>query len=69
MSDRAMRGLRDDEPLMQAWNAYKATDDFANTRKWAADLEWIATDPSHADWQLWGAFVAGWRAAGGKIDP
>lgn len=68
MSD-AQRAIRDDEPLMQAWTAYKATDDFANTKKWATDVKWIGSDPEHAVGQLWGAFVAGWKAAGGKIDP
>lgn len=39
-------------PLMQAWEAYKATDDYKNTRKWALQEE-------HVDGSLWAAFACG----------
>ena len=46
----------DDDPLMIAWKAYKATQRFANTKRWAAD-------PSYTDGSLWAAFAEGYRAA------
>lgn len=46
-----------DDPLMKAWEAYKATDDFANTRHWALK------EP-HTEGSLWAAFMAGWLARG-----
>jgi hypothetical protein len=49
-----------DHPLMKAWTAYKATDDYANTKRWAG-LYSEATDGS-----LWAAFERGWLAAGGR---
>jgi hypothetical protein len=52
----AMAPVPEDHPLMIAWNAYKATDDFANTRKWAAQDQ-------HLDGSLWAAFEQGYRAA------
>ncbi|HEU4344033.1 MAG TPA: DUF2829 domain-containing protein [Candidatus Binatia bacterium] len=42
-----------DHPLMVAWEAYKATPDYANTRKWASHDE-------HVDGSLWAAFSQGW---------
>lgn len=45
-----------DHPLMIAWSAYRATPDFANTKRWAAH-------PEHVDGSLWAAFVAGFNAA------
>jgi hypothetical protein len=63
------RALLPDEPLMIAWEAYRGTPDYANTLKWALDVAWIEGHPERAAGQLWGAFMAGWIAAGGKIDP
>jgi len=63
------RGCLPDEPVMVAWETYKKTDDFANTKKWASAIDWIKDNPDHIDGQLWAAFVAGWQAAGGKIEP
>ncbi len=51
--------MRDDEPLMVAWNKYRKTDDYKNTVKWAGEAN-IG--------QLWACFSAGWKAAGGFID-
>lgn len=58
-----------DDPLMIAWKAYQATDEYANTFKWA-------TDPSlrhrreedrqrreqHFEGTLWAAFIEGYEA-------
>jgi hypothetical protein len=52
-----------DDPLMIAWEAYKRTAAFANTKKWATDIEWIKQSSDNVDGQLWAAFDAGWRAA------
>lgn len=52
--------LPKDAPLMVAWEAYKATDDYANTRRWATHAE-------HTEGSLWGAFMAGYFAAQGWI--
>ena len=45
-----------DSPLMKEWDSYKATKEFANTRKWALYKE-------HVEGSLWAAFVAGYEAA------
>jgi hypothetical protein len=45
-----------DHPLMKAWEAHKATEDFSNSRKWALHEE-------HLDGSLWALFSAGWQAA------
>ena len=51
----AERMVGQDEPLMIAWNAYKATEEYANSRQWA---EYKA----HLDGSLWAAFCAGYAA-------
>lgn len=69
MSD-AMQALPKDHPMMIAWEHYKATEDYANTKKWACaarvedhdDLSLVITYP-HTEGSLWGAFTAGYRAA------
>lgn len=45
-----------DSPLMKAWEQYKASEDFNNTKTWAA----IA---AHTVGSLWAAFSAGFAAA------
>ena len=71
-----------DSDLMKAWNAYKATEEYANSYKWAtAAVEHIVlpepTDPNanrfteesyrrFADGAMWAAFTAGFAASGGK---
>ena len=52
-----MAAVPEDHPLMVAWNAYKATDDFAGNMRWAA------RDSEYLDGCLWGAFMAGFSAA------
>lgn len=49
-----MAPVPDDHPLMQAWTAYKATEEHANSLRWAA---------THPEGSLWAAFMAGFQAA------
>ena len=51
----AMRQVADDEPLMVAWKAHQQTEEYANSRKWAAF-------PEHLDGSLWALFMAGFFA-------
>jgi hypothetical protein len=44
------------DPLMIAWAAYNATEEYANAKRWAAK-------PEHVDGSLWAVFEAGFRAA------
>lgn len=44
-----------DDPLMRAWEAHKQTEDYANSKKWAAHEQ-------HVDGSLWALFSAGWAA-------
>jgi hypothetical protein len=46
--------LPEDHPLMVAWKAYRATEEFANTAKWAGENNLGS---------LWAAFASGWGAA------
>jgi hypothetical protein len=55
MSD-VMEALPKDHPLMVAWETYKETDDYANSRKWAAT-------PEYLEGSMWGSFMAGFIAA------
>lgn len=55
----AMAPVPNDDPLMVAWNGYKTSEEYQNTKKWAAFKE-------HVDGALWAAFVAGWSAANTK---
>ncbi|KKL11623.1 hypothetical protein LCGC14_2543900, partial [marine sediment metagenome] len=41
--------------LMIAWNKYKESDDFINTKKWASHSE-------HVDSSLWAAFMNGYNS-------
>lgn len=50
-----MQQVAKDAPLMIAWEAYKATEDYANTKRWA-------TKPEHTEGSLWAAFMAGFNA-------
>lgn len=45
-----------DAPVMIAWGAFKATDDYANTLRWSAA-------PDHSEGSLWNAFYRGFYAA------
>lgn len=74
-----------DSPLMKAWEAYQATDDFKNTLYWASAetrmrperAQELGLDPTanvatpemlaeRRKGSLWGAFMAGFNAAGGQ---
>jgi len=57
--EQTQRALREDEPIMKAWALYKSSADYANTLKWAGQSN---------EGQLWAAFMAGWKAAGGVIE-
>lgn len=43
------------DPMRDAWEAYRLTDEYRNTLRWAIY-------PEHAPGSLWAAFVAGWQA-------
>jgi hypothetical protein len=43
-----------DSPLMVAWDRYRATEAYQNTRHWATSEEYV-------DGSLWAAFSEGWR--------
>ena len=43
------------DPMMVAWESYRASANYANTRKWA-------TKDRHVDGSLWAAFCEGWSA-------
>lgn len=45
-----------DAPVMIAWTAYKAREEYANSWRWAAHEE-------HRDGSMWAAFYAGFYAA------
>ena len=60
MSD-AQQLLPRDHPMRAAWDQYKATDDYANSRRWALDQE--ADERRYVDGSLWAAFCAGWEAS------
>jgi hypothetical protein len=55
MTEQAMRACAPDEPVMVAWNAYKATDDYRNSLKWCG--------AGHAEGSLWACFLAGFKTA------
>lgn len=48
-----MAPLPADDPRLKAWEAYKATPEYANTRRWAVHYD-------HTEGSLWAAFLAGW---------
>jgi hypothetical protein len=47
-----MAALAKDDPRLIAWEAYKATPEYQNTRNWALHEQ-------HVDGSLWAAFLAG----------
>lgn len=51
-----MAPVPNEHPLMKAWEAHKQTEEYANSKKWAANER-------HVDGSLWALFEAGWRAA------
>lgn len=56
MTGNAMAPVPADDPLMVAWEAYKSTPEYENTRKWALVER-------HVDGSLWAAFEAGFRSS------
>lgn len=52
----AMSEMSMTHPLRAAWEQYKQTAEYQNTRKWAAH-------PEHLDGSLWGVWMAGFQAA------
>lgn len=50
------RACKPNEPVMVAWDEYKKTEDYANSKKWAAHRE-------HTEGSLWAAFAKGFEAA------
>lgn len=53
--DGLMTTLATDDSLFVAWEKYRTTDEYANTRSWAKHDE-------HLDGSLWAAFMEGWFA-------
>ena len=51
----AMTPLPQDHSLMQAWEAYKLTEEYTNSKHWAPS-------PQHIQGALWAVFSAGWEA-------
>jgi hypothetical protein len=47
MSMPEMMALKADDPIMIAWNAYKATDDFKNSLMWATVTRYTDTGSQH----------------------
>lgn len=45
-----------DHPLKIAWDKYKLTEDFQNTKRWVIHSE-------HVEGSLWATFMAGFNAA------
>jgi len=45
-----------DHPMMLAWEAYRQTDEYRHSFKWASDVQ-------HRPGSMWAAFVAGFNAA------
>lgn len=48
--------LPKNHPVLLAYKAYRETEEYANTRKWAQN-------ETHVDGSLWAAFEAGYRAS------
>jgi hypothetical protein len=59
MQIKDSRSMRPDEPLMVAWTAYQETEEYKSTIRWAGECN---------KGNLWVAFIAGYKAAGGKVD-
>lgn len=51
-----MTALPKDDPRMLAWEAYRTTPEYADSRNWAKRDE-------HLDGSMWAAFIAGFHAA------
>ena len=51
------QALSSDDPRMIAWNKYKETEEYSNTKGWAGYAQ-------HVEGSLWAAFLVGWTMAG-----
>lgn len=49
--------VSENNPMLIAWNKYKASDEYQNSRNWAKHEE-------HVDGSMWASFVIGWNASG-----
>lgn len=45
-----------DHPMMKAWNKYKDTEEYSNSRYWAVHGD-------HVDGSMWAAFCAGYKSS------
>lgn len=67
--EKPQTAVPQDSPLWKAWEAYKASEEFANSMKWAStarvddhgDGTMTLTYP-HKQGSLWAAFAAGFSA-------
>lgn len=62
----AMAPVPEDHPLMQAWKAHQASDEFRNSKQWVV----VGSQTNHDEYvmgSLWALFVAGWQARGEAI--
>lgn len=59
MADRVSTELPLTHPMRAAWEKYKTTADYANTRRWP-----VEDGEKHIDGALWAAFCKGWDARG-----
>jgi hypothetical protein len=57
-TNQCSQALSSDDPRMIAWEKYKLTEEYANTRGWAQYAQ-------HVDGSLWAAFLVGYEAASG----
>lgn len=53
-----MAALPKHHPLMVAWEAYKETEEYVNSKKWAS----AQYKDRHLEGSLWAMFMAGWQA-------
>lgn len=57
--------LPKDHPLMQAYDLYRSTEEYANSKRWASHVH----KDEHLEGSLWSLFAAGWQAAQGSTLP
>lgn len=71
MSSGTSAKVPDDDPLMIAWKACQASEDYDNSRRWAETfiiksnghkLGAMSAEHPHLEGSLWAMFVAGWTA-------
>lgn len=51
-----MQPLKPNDPRLLAWEEYKKSDEYKNSRSWALHEE-------HVDGSMWAAFIKGWSMA------